>query len=219
MPRDGPPDAEVVAAFGGRGSATALAGGQGMTFVAEGIVLKPVVDDALATWTAEVLSTVQDDGFRLSRPRPGVDGRWVIDGWCAFEWVCGRHRLRGAPWADVLGVCERFHHALTHITRPAILERRTDVFANAERIAWGELSADLRRPTADIVERLCALTRPVSASDQLVHGDFAGNLLFTAGEPPELQHPARELRWEATQTRRDLERAEPLIRIVESWHD
>jgi uncharacterized protein (TIGR02569 family) len=178
-----PPD-DVIAAFGGRGAAVALDGGQGRTFVAGDIVLKPVGHVAEATWAAEVLSTVEEDGFRVARPVRGTGGAWVVGEWTAFERVDGEHRTWGGPWPDVVEACGRFHAALASVARPPWLDRRQDLFAEADRIAWGERAAELPSPVAGAVARLRALTRPVAAPDQVVHGDFAGNVLLADGLPP-----------------------------------
>lgn len=178
------PPAHVIAAFGGRGPAMALGGGQGRTFVAGDVVLKPVGHVAEATWAAEVLGAVVEDGFRVARPLSGAGGAWVVGGWTAFERVAGEHRTWGGPWPDVIEACGRFHAALASVTRPPWLDRRRDHFAEADRIAWGERAADLPSPVAEAVARLRALTRPVDAPDQVVHGDFAGNVLFADGLAP-----------------------------------
>jgi len=178
------PSDDVIAAFGGRGPAAALGGGQGRTFVAGDVVLKPVADVAEATWAAEVLGSVEEDGFRVARPLRGTGGAWVVGGWTAFERVDGEHRTWGGPWPDVVEACGRFHAALASVARPPWLDRRRHHFAVADRMAWGEEAADLPSPVAEAVARLRALLRPVTAPDQVVHGDFAGNVLFADGLPP-----------------------------------
>ena len=73
---------------------------------------------------------------------------------------------------------------LARVRRPAsVLDARTDPWARADRIAWGELPAgDLAAVPA--VARLLAARRPVGAPSQLVHGDLTGNVLFADGLPP-----------------------------------
>ena len=89
------PDDDVLAAFGGTGRASLLAGGQGSTFVDGDVVLKPAGDEAQANWAARVLSTVTQEGFRTPRPIMSRDGRWVVDGWTAFERVDGAQHPGG----------------------------------------------------------------------------------------------------------------------------
>lgn len=179
------PGEDVLAAFGGVGRPSLLAGGQGSTFVDGDLVLKPAGDEAQATWAAQVLSTVIQDGFRTPRPIMSRDGRWVVDGWTAFERVDGEHLLRGGPWAEAIQVCGRFHSALARLPMPAFIEGRTDRFAEADRLAWDESTAALpSKPLTEMISRLRSMSRPISLQEQVIHGDVAGNLLFAAGLPP-----------------------------------
>jgi uncharacterized protein (TIGR02569 family) len=178
------PEPDVILAFGGQGPASAMGGGQGRTFVAGDVVLKAAGDVAEATWTAEVLSGLEEDGFRVARPVRARGGSWVLGGWSAFQRVDGEHRLWGGPWPEALDACVRFHAALADVARPPWLDRRRDHFAEADRVAWGESAVALPSPVVQTTTRLHALTRPVTAPDRVVHGDFAGNLLFADGLPP-----------------------------------
>jgi uncharacterized protein (TIGR02569 family) len=184
MSVDEGPDEDLVSAFGGQGPAVQLPGGQGHTFVAGDIVIKPAGDVEEAMWAAGVLSTVKEDGFRVARPVRGSADRWVVNGWAAYQRVTGEHRLWGGPWVDALAACERFHAAVADVSEPGFLSRRCHRFAEADRIAWGEHEVDLPLPVGTLVDRVRALTSPVTASCQVVHGDFAGNLLFADGVPP-----------------------------------
>lgn len=64
-----------------------------------------------------------------------------------------------------------------------ILDARTDGWARADRVAWGDVPAD-RHTDVPEVARLLAARRSVSAPSQLVHGDLSGNVLFAKGLPP-----------------------------------
>jgi uncharacterized protein (TIGR02569 family) len=184
MPVDEVPDVDVVTAFGGRGPVVLLPGGQGRTYRAGDIVIKPADDEDEVTWAAEVLSTVDEDGFRVARPVQSSGGRWVVDGWAAWQWVTGEHRLHGGPWDEAIAACERFHAAVADVGEPGFLARRHHHFAEADRMAWGDGEVDLPAPIGPVVARLRALVRPITARCQIVHGDFAGNLLFADALPP-----------------------------------
>jgi uncharacterized protein (TIGR02569 family) len=133
---------------------------------------------------AEVLSAVEEDGFRVARPIRGSGGSWVVGGWSGFQWVEGEHRLWGGPWAEVIAACDRFHAAVDGVAEPGFLGRRRNRFAEADRIAWGDIEVDLPAPVAAMIARLRELVRRVTAGSQVVHGDFAGNILFADGLPP-----------------------------------
>jgi uncharacterized protein (TIGR02569 family) len=160
-----------------------LGGGQGTSWVAGDVVLKPVEledQDELA-WQAQVLAQIPWAGFRLAPPRLGADGSLCVDGWCATEYVSGEHEPR--RWAEIIAVGERFHAALFGIPRPPFLDRRSSEWAIGDRAAWGELPASDFRHVRHVLQLTCAL-RPVTAPSQLIHGDLTGNVLFDGQQPP-----------------------------------
>lgn len=172
----GLPPASVLAAWG-VGRPRRLDGGQGRSFAADGLVLKPAGDPEQAVWLAEVLHSLDVDGVRVTRPVRSATGEWVVDGWSAWEWLEGEHR--SGAWDEVLEASERFHRAVAVVPwcSAVVASHR---WAVADRVAWGEASADL--PAS--VGPLLALRRPVDLPCQLVHGDLAGNVLFSPTLPP-----------------------------------
>ena len=178
-----PPPPSVLAAFGAAGhEPEALAGGRGTAWRAGGIVLKPLdmTVEALR-WQAGVLASVVPDGFRVAAPRRSVAGELVVGGWTAWPLLPGAHAER---WADIVSAGERFHRALAGVDPPAgLLEGRTDRWARADRVAWGEADAGADAAVPEVA-RLLAARRPVEAASQLVHGDLSGNVLFADGLPP-----------------------------------
>jgi uncharacterized protein (TIGR02569 family) len=122
-------------------------------------------------WQAEILSSVQEDGFRVARPRPEI-----VDGWTASKYVPGSHDE--GRWREIIDVGKRLHAALADVPRPdAIIDMRTDPWAVGDRVAWGE--ADFPE-LADVL----AVLEPVDAPSQLIHGDLTGNVLFHDELPP-----------------------------------
>jgi uncharacterized protein (TIGR02569 family) len=172
----------VVAAFGRGADATPLPGGQGRSWVAGAMVLKPLeLSLEELEWQADLLSRFSSTAVRVAPPRRALDGSLAVDGWTAWEYVTGKHAAR--RWFDVLRAGDAFHAALAREPRPAFLDRRTDPWSVGDRVAWGELPA---ADFADVthVERLAAAMRPLHAPSQLVHGDLGGNVLFADGLPP-----------------------------------
>jgi uncharacterized protein (TIGR02569 family) len=178
------PPAHVLAAFGAGPEAEPLGGGQGSAWRSGDVVLKPL-DWAMSPdeleWQGAVLGAVREDGFRVARLRRARDGSALVDGWCASEYLEGRHEER--LWADVIEVGERFHAALEGVPRPALIDARTDHWAVGDRVAWGELPAS-RFAHVKHLPRLVAAMRPVDEPSQLVHGDLTGNVLFAHGLAP-----------------------------------
>lgn len=173
------PPPEVLAEFGATAEPEPLAGGEGTAWLCGDLVLKPRPWSMSAEeleWQRQLFDSLRCDGFRVSRLRG------LIDDWCAWEWLKGRHRE--AAWPDVISAGEQFHAALATVPRPSFIERRTDHWAVGDRVAWGETSADSFRHVKH-VPRLLEALHPVDTSDsQLVHGDLTGNVLFAEELPP-----------------------------------
>jgi uncharacterized protein (TIGR02569 family) len=176
------PPADVLARFGVTALPEQLLGGQGAAWRAGDVVLKPLDMSVEALrWQAEVLGSVACDDFRVAPPLRDREGDLVVDGWTAWPLLEGAHAPR---WADILAVGERFHCALADVGRPtAVLDARTDAWARADRIAWGEQPAGRHARVPEVAHLLAARTE-VSAHDQLIHGDLSGNVLFADRLPP-----------------------------------
>lgn len=177
------PSAHVLDAFSVAGSVPVLlGGGQGTSWRAGDLVLKPATadPDELA-WQVRVFSQVSQDGFRLARPRRAAGGSLCVDGWSATEFVSGSHSPH--RWPDIIAAGDRLHRALRHVQRPAFLDRRADRWAVADRAAWSEPPASEFLAVPHL-RQLAAALRPVAAPSQLIHGDLTGNVLFDDQLPP-----------------------------------
>ena len=172
----------MCAAFGASGIPAPLSGGQGSSWRVGDLVLKPadLGEDELR-WQEEVLERIGRDGFRVAPPRRAANGSLLVEGWSARAWLPGGHGER--RWREIIAAGERFHAALSSVTRPCFLDRRTDPWAIGDRVAWGELPA----PDFDDMKHIARLTAaldPVDLPSQLIHGDLTGNVLFADGLPP-----------------------------------
>jgi len=117
------PDRGVLAAFGAHADPVPLPGGEGTTWRAGEVVLKPAGDPRVARWTAGLyreLGGRSDRGFRVPRPLGTATGDWVAGdpatgGWVAWQWLPGEP----ADWAGVsrfwpglIAASRAFHAAL-----------------------------------------------------------------------------------------------------------
>ena len=182
-PSGAAPSSEVLRQFGATQAPTRFSFGRGHTWAAGDLVLKPVDDAEEAAWIADLVSRVEQRGFRLAWPVFAPDGRWTVDGWSAWTRVAGEHST--TRWPELLEAASAFHAAVAAEAKPEFIERRADRWRTADRIAWGDL------PVSDLgqnrhVERLVRARRPVNLPSQLIHGDLVGNVLFAAGLPPAL---------------------------------
>jgi uncharacterized protein (TIGR02569 family) len=145
-------------------------------------VLRPTdPDEPPLGWQRAVLGSIGDAGFRVSLPLTTLAGDFESDGWCAWQCVEGAHAE--GRWREIIAVGERFHRAIAEVPEPAFVARRSDPWAIADRVAWGELEPDA---FADIDHRseLISVREELEAPRQLVHGDLTGNVLFAEGLPP-----------------------------------
>jgi uncharacterized protein (TIGR02569 family) len=178
----GEPPAAALAAFAVSGRPQRLAGGQGTAWRAGDVVLKPLdMSIEALRWQREVLGSLDTAGLRLAVPLRSGNGELAVDGWTAWPLLAGAHAPR---WPEIIGVGERLHRALAGVERPSqILDARTDMWARADRIAWGEHPAGQFARVPEVSHLLAART-PVSPPSQLIHGDLSGNVLFADGLAP-----------------------------------
>lgn len=174
--RGGPP-ATVLAAWGVR-EPEALSGGQGESFRAGSLVLKPVSEPERATWLAEGLEQLpQVQGLRIAHPVRSRLGGFVVGGWSAWRWLDGSHRPRA--WEAVLELSPTLHAALADL-RWSPRAEGSDRWSHADRVAWGETRDALPAAVGPLVARRC----PVDLPRQVIHGDLGGNVLFHDELPP-----------------------------------
>jgi uncharacterized protein (TIGR02569 family) len=194
------PGPEVLDAFGVSADPVLLPGGEGTTWRAGEMVLKPAGDPRVARWTAEVYQALAgrpDPGFRVPTPLGTAAGDWVAGdaetgAWVAWQWLPGEP----ADWAGVspcwprlIAASRSFHAALAGRPAPPWLGQDGSPWTVGDQVAWGDrdpgsVLAAAPGPLSGQLRSLLAALRPVRLEAQLVHGDLGGNVLFAAGEPP-----------------------------------
>lgn len=170
-----PPPSQVLRAFGVEERPRHLCGGTGTSWRAGERVFKPCHSAVEWHWLAAHLPRVAAEGFRLPLPLASIDGRWVVDGWCAQQWVEGCHR-EAERWPDLFAVDVHLHDALAALPQPAHWALRQDRWSQADRMAWGEVAP----PANAQLQVLLDLRQPLDLPAQLIHGDLTGNVLFAA---------------------------------------
>lgn len=166
------------------------------------VVISRVSSASFAAWSAKVRESLHPQGVRLVRPLRSTDGRVVISGYRAHAFVSGQPAQR---IDETVAAALRIDDALAGIEIPEWMHRdlpanlsEDDVFALADRAAWADDPTVLlkrgldesREARGHQVEALTAaahihaLTRPVSAPNQLAHADMVGTTIFSDTQAP-----------------------------------
>ncbi|MCA1570721.1 MAG: hypothetical protein LC798_10480 [Chloroflexi bacterium] len=123
-----PPPSSVTEAFGSTDAPLQLPGG-GHAWRAGDLVLEHVnVEPAWLEREQRVLVTVDQDAFRIQRPRRTLEGRVVMDGWFARDYLEGAHEP--GHRSEIVGAGAALHAALA-----ALPERLVPTGAAADRYA------------------------------------------------------------------------------------
>lgn len=105
-----------------------------------------------------------------------------MSGWSAWRWVDGWHA--DDRWGEVIALSERLARVLAGRPRPAFLERLDDPWVRAGHVAFGQAPVAPYRHRPDIAALLPFLRPLTSTTNQLIHNDLAGNVLFDDPRPP-----------------------------------
>lgn len=146
------------------------------------VVIRPVAENALAAWSARVLETLKVDDLRIARPVRASDGRWVVAGWSACQYLSGNPEPR---YDDLVAASMRLHAATASVRRPRLLDDRDDLVARADAAAWGERVVTLEPGGGGLLfNDLAGYRRKVRLPSQVVHADLFGTVLFDGEAPP-----------------------------------
>lgn len=187
------PSAHVLDLFAVPDDVRSVPGGRGYSVVAGDLVLSPGRDPAVSGWLNPILAPLAVEldherprSLRVAMPIPTRDLRWVVDGWGASRFEPDARQCRDL---DVLLATGRLLHARLAArvpAPPAGIHDRTDRWARAARVAFGET-----QPTGiptELAPLACHLISELGDAgfgpDQLVHGDLAGNVLLDAAGIP-----------------------------------
>ena len=175
------PPAHVLDAFGVHGNPVRMPSGQGITFRVGESVLKPSYNEVEAIWIIEILSGLEERGFRVPQYLTATDGDVLVDSWMAYEFLTGT-MLEG-HWAAKREALVLFHIALKGIPPPPFFANRDDPWALADFMAWGELPITCHERLKPAIGKLVHCLRPIRVTNQIIQGD-PSNILFEEGLPP-----------------------------------
>ena len=179
------PPAGVLAAFGVTSTATRLPGGQGRSWRAADLVLKPVDSPREHDWvSAAYAAWPVSSGVRVPRPLLAPDGSWAVDGWAAYSWLEGATLLPAHDPGIFRAAAESFHDVTRTMAPPAFLTSRADAWAVGDRVAWEAEPASGSGPLRELLDEVLSARRPLDLPMQVVHGDLPGNVLWSDADGP-----------------------------------
>ncbi len=177
------PSNQVIAAFDCRGRPQKLAGGEEKSWLVGDIVFKPVQNIERYEWASEILFGVAKNGFRVSLPRRSVHGKFSFDGWGAAAFEPGEH-VNGR-WDEKLQVCRAFSAGVSDLL-VSPMPPSDDPWSRAHEIAWEEalLQENILPEIAEKFLNIFSAYQTIETTNQVVHSDLCGNILFEAGYEP-----------------------------------
>jgi uncharacterized protein (TIGR02569 family) len=167
---DKKPNQDILKAFGISGKLILLPGGEGTCYRVGDVVLKPVRDVREASWIAEINNNLDSSEFRIPKPIKSRGGDWVFDGWTASKFLQGKHKP--GHYAEVIKLNTIFHKALKNVPKPAWFDKKTDVFAISDRMAWGEIPIPDFKITNKPLKKIFSRLKENQLPNQLIHGDW-----------------------------------------------
>jgi uncharacterized protein (TIGR02569 family) len=213
------PPVEVLEAFSASGEPTLMSGGQGRTWRAGDVVLKPVEDVVEHAWVAEVYDAWPSEEVRVPQPLRAGDA-WSFRGWGAHVLVPGETAQVGDDPAWFRATHDAFHDAVAALERPSFLDDRDDAWSYGDRVAWEGAALDGAPRTVALIQRALDLMQPVDLPAQVIHGDLCVNVLRDGDRPGVIDWPAyhRPRSWALAITASDAicwEGADPSL--LDSW--
>lgn len=178
-----PATVDVARVFGVEAKPRRLESGQGTTFVAGNVILKPAESETAAEWMAEAFAQLPESPtVRFARPVRSIRGAWVYRGYVAWTLLEGEHE-RG-QYDKKLLASEAFHSLLKPIEKPAFLNAPASSWAAADLVATEQRPFKYGHDFMQLYEQIAPRLKPLDAAWQLIHGDISGNFLLHATLQP-----------------------------------
>jgi hypothetical protein len=176
------PSKKVLEEFGCSGTPVRLAGGQGNTWRAGDVVLKQ--DDLVSVaYTAVVIQSLPQAGYRLASSLEPKDSVWTVEGWAGYSFVPGTF-FPGKFVEERFMVSRQFHRDLRFLPNAEFLGEQSDPWTVAQQMAFGNRDWEASSEIAPLLELLGSFEDAKATVWQIIYADIAGNFLFEPGLAP-----------------------------------
>jgi hypothetical protein len=178
--KDSKPPKEIIKAFNLKGDIKLLPGGQGRTFQVEEIVVKfyPFTSEEEIRWLAELSQKLDPSSFRLQQYIKAKNGRYLIRGWGAHQFLEGESREDFKHLKLKRELLQDFHEIIKKEPEPQFMKQRNHPWAVADRMVWGEETIKCHKNIFDEIRKLLDFIEPIDLPFQLIQGD-PDNMIFS----------------------------------------
>ncbi len=174
--RINPPTQAIAIAFGSEETPVLLGGGQGTSYRAGNIILKPSEGIEIQNWTAEIYKNLPENlQVRFPRPIKSIYGTWVHEGYIASSFLEGEHK--NGHYGEKLLASIAFHKLLKGIPKPNFVGVGNNSWSVSDLVAWDKLEFNYDQEFMDLYIQIKPHLKQLNLPEQLVHGDLSGNFL------------------------------------------
>lgn len=175
---------EIIDLFGLKGAIKKLSGGQGESIRIGNYALKPVTEIEKYTWTGQVLETLPDSlDLKIARPIRSKKGNFTENSYGVTQYLEGTFLTGHIP--QKIAACQILNELLASVQQPSEWVLWSSPWQWANQIAWQQtkLPADTHPESRKLIELIQEGYQPIQLTNQLIHSDLAGNILFNESMP------------------------------------
>ena len=174
---------EILDIFGISGKTEHLSGGQGQSVRVGDFVIKPIEETEKYSWAGSVLESLSTHSLAIAKPIRSKNGNFVENGYGVTHYLAGEFS-RGYI-SEKIAACQLLNQLLENIEQPEQWNSWHSAWQWANQIAWGEnhlpQNTDIR--SIDLIENIKSKYEHINLTNQLIHSDLAGNILFDGIKP------------------------------------
>lgn len=165
--------------FSDSGDIHPLEGGQGESYRAGEVVIKPVPHRDEYLWFAELFENNELLSRFYTRPVKSIDGNYIEHGYCATRFIPGKFLTD--KMESKIEITREFCSLLKNIPKPSTMDSWVSPWTQAQDIAWKRVEIPDNLP--DYCRHLIEKISELDLKSQIIHSDLAGNILFSGENP------------------------------------
>lgn len=174
---------EIIKLFTNSLELEKLSGGQEESFKSNNIVIKPIYEVEKYLWHANELEKIDFNEIQYSKPVKSKNGNYIEDLHCATSFIEGD--FHEGKIKEKIQAANKFNCLIKDIQKPKDFNKWISPWTKAQDIAWDKCKIPKETPKIikEVLEELNLLKKDINLKDQLIHCDYAGNILFNEKGP------------------------------------